>query len=86
MQIVVSTMDLLARSKFRWRIEHRRMILAAGPCQEIILEGVDQGLWTVSLRKGHDLQPLTGRRRKAPGFRHGDIRRRMPSCGKLCLW
>ena len=29
---------------------------------------------------------LTGRRRKAPGFRHGDIRRRMPSCGKLCLW
>ncbi len=60
-EIVVSTIDLLVRSKFRWRTEHSRMILEAGPGQEIILEGGDQGLWTVSLRKGHDLQPLTER-------------------------
>jgi superfamily II DNA or RNA helicase len=60
-QVVISTMDLLARSKFRWRIERQRMILEAGPGQEITLEEVDQDLWSVTLRRGRDLQPLTER-------------------------
>ena len=60
-QIVVSTMDLLARSKFRWRIERRQMVLEAGPGREIMLEQVDADLWSVTLRQGRDLQPLTER-------------------------
>lgn len=60
-QVVVSTMDLLARSKFRWRIERKQMVLEAGPGKEIMLAEVGQDLWSVTLRQGRDLQPLTER-------------------------
>jgi len=60
-QIVVSTIDLLARSKFRWRIERNRMILEAAPGQEINLDEVEGDLWTVTLRQGRELRPLTDR-------------------------
>ena len=60
-QITVAPLDLLARSKFRWRIERNRMVLEAGPGQDIILEQLAGDLWTVNLRQGRALQALSER-------------------------
>lgn len=53
-KIVASPMDLLSRSKFKWRIESHRMVLEAGPGQEIILEEVGADRWSVTLRRGRE--------------------------------
>ena len=60
-QITVAPLDLLARSKFRWRIERHRMVLDAGPGIEIILEQVDAELWNIIMRQGRQLQALSER-------------------------
>ncbi len=58
-QVTIAPLDLLARSKFRWRIERQRMVLDAGPGIEIILEQVDAELWNITLRQGRQLQALS---------------------------
>ena len=51
--------DLLARSQFVWRIERYRMVLEAGPGQEIRLEQLDtDNRWTVARVDRSGREPL----------------------------
>lgn len=58
-EVVVTPLDLLSRSKFKWRVERHRMVLEAGPGQDVVLDERGDDRWSVTLRAGQTRQPLS---------------------------